>query len=91
MNELFIPLKKKVITESDRMLASDYIDWYGAQPGEYKEYADSFVEDCYDFNEETGEHEEKTPDKLPFADVKHLDNGFVSYTYNDCTVTRLEK
>ena len=91
MNELFIPLKKKVITERDRMLASDYISYYGIDKTEYKEYADEFVAVCYDFNEETGEHEETTPDKLPFADVKHLDNGFVSYTYNDCTVTRLEK
>lgn len=87
-NDLFIPLRKKVIDATDKMMAVDYIDYYGIQPGEYHEYADSFVEECYDFNEETGEHEEKRPDKLPFADVKQLGNGFVSYTYNNCTVIK---
>lgn len=86
MNEIFIQLKKKVITENDRTLASDYISYYGIDPTEYKEYADSFVLQCYDFNEQTGEHEETTPDKLPFADCEILENGDVKYTYRGCSV-----
>ena len=90
-NLLFVPLKKKVITASDEMLAADYISYLGIDPTEYKEYADSFVEDCYNFNEETGEHEEKMPDELPFAEVKYIGDNLVSYTYNNCTVTKLRK
>lgn len=86
MNEIFIQLKKKVITENDRTLASDYISYYGIDPTEYKEYADSFVEECYDFNEETGEHEETTPDKLPFAERENLSNGYWKWSYRGCSV-----
>ena len=86
MNELFIPLKKKVITERDRNLACDYVDYYGIDQTEYKEYADSFVKECYDFNEQTGEHEETTPDKLPFADIEKLADGYCKYTYRGCSV-----
>lgn len=85
---LFLQLKKKSITKRDNMLACDYIDWYGIEPSEYKEYADSFVAECYDFNEETGEHEETTPDKLPFAEVILLDNGYTKYTYRNCSIIR---
>lgn len=91
MNEIYLALRKKVITERDELLASDYIDWYGIQPGEYHEYADSFVEECYDFNEETGEHEETTPDKLPFADLEVLENGDYKYTYRGCSVIKQSK
>lgn len=91
MNELFIPLKKKVITESDRTLACDYVDYLGIDPTEYKEYADSFVAECYDLNEETGEHEQTTPDKLPFADVEKLENGDLKYSYRGCVVIKQSK
>lgn len=91
MNALFIPLRKKVIDQFDRTLASDYISYYGVDPTEMSEYADEFVAVCYKFNEETGEHEPRTPDELPFADVNYLENGMVSYKYGDCTVTKLGK
>lgn len=91
MDKIFLALHKKVITERDRTLACDYIDWYGIDPTEYKEYADSFVAECYDFNEQTGEHEETTPDKLPFADCEKLENGDYKYTYRDCSVIKQSK
>lgn len=90
MNALFIPLRKKVIDQFDRMLADDYVSYYGVDPTEYAEYADEFVAICYKYNEETCEHEPRMPDELPFADVKYLDNGLVKYTYGNCSVTKME-
>lgn len=87
MEKLFINLKKKVIDETDRQMAMDYMTYYGIDESETAEYADSFVEECYDFNEETGEHEQATPDKLPFATITK-DGNFTTYEYNHCKITK---
>lgn len=88
MNALFIPLRKKVIDKYDKMLADDYMTYYGIDADEAAEYADEFVAICYKYNEETCEHEPRMPDELPFADVIYLDNGLVKYTYGNCSVTK---
>lgn len=86
MEKLLLNLKK-VITESDRKMAIDYMTHYGIDENETAEYADSFVAECYDFNEETGEHEETTPDKLPFAKIT-TDGKHITYEYNHCKITK---
>ena len=51
-------------------------------------YADEFVAVCYKYNEQTGEHEQRTPSELPFADVQYSDDGeFATYTYGGCSET----
>lgn len=81
---------RKNITQNDRNLAMDYMGWFGIDESEAIEYVDEFLSVCYTFNEETGEHEQRMPDELPFADVEYLDDGFVSYSYNGCKVTKHE-
>lgn len=88
MRAIFLQLKKTPITEKDRRLADDYVDYYGIQPEEEHEYADEFVSVCYKYNEETGEHEPRMPDELPFADVEYLDNRLVQYSYGGCTIIK---
>lgn len=82
---------RKVIDQSDRTLACDYLGYYGIDKNEAYRYADEFVAVCYKYNEQTGEHEQRMPDELPFADVEYLDNGFVKYTYGNCSITKQEK
>lgn len=89
MNVLFTKLQKKVIDKYDRKLADDYISYYGIDPTEMAEYADEFVAVCYKFNEETYEHEPRMPDELPFADVSYPNDHLITYTYGDCSVTRM--
>lgn len=81
---------RKNITQDDRNLAMDYMSFYGIDESEAIKYVDDFLAICYTFNEKTGEHEERTPDELPFAEVKYLDNGFVSYSYNGCKIVKYE-
>lgn len=88
MRAIFLQLQKIPITEEDRRLADDYITYYGIEPEEEHEYADEFVSVCYKYNEETGKHEPRTPDELPFADKEYLDNGFVQYSYGGCTIIK---
>lgn len=88
MRAIFLQLQKTLITDEDRRLADDYVSYYGIEPEEEHEYADEFVSVCYKYNEETGEHEPRMPDELPFADVEYLDNGLVQYSYGDCTITK---
>lgn len=88
MRAIFLQLQKIPITEEDRRLADDYISYYGIEPEEEHEYADEFASVCYKYNEKTGEHEPRTPDDLPFADKKYLDNGLVQYSYGGCTIIK---
>ena len=88
MEKLFIPLKKQKIDAYDRQLAADYISYYGIDPTEYNEYANEFVKVCYDYNEQTGEHEPTTPDKLPFANVEYPNDHSIKYTYGGQSITR---
>lgn len=90
MDKLFILLKKKKIDEYDRQLASDYVSYYGIDPTEYNEYADEFVAVCYDYNEQTGEHEPTTPDKLPFATVERMNDRMIAYEYGNQRVIKLD-
>ena len=91
MKALLNQLRKSVITEEDRRLADDYVSYYGIEPEEEYEYADEFVSICYKYNKETGEHEPRMPDELPFADKEYLDNGLVAYIYGDCRVIKPEQ
>lgn len=86
MNVLFTKLQK-VVDQYDRMLADDYISYYGIEPTEMAEYADEFVAVCYKYNEETCEHEPRMPDELPFAEVSHINDHLTKYTYGGCSVT----
>lgn len=88
MRAIFLQLQKTPITEEDRRLADDYITYYGIEPEKEHEYADEFVSVCYKYNEETGEHEPRTPDELPFADVSYPNDHSIKYTYGGCSVTR---
>lgn len=87
MKALLSKLQKN-ITDFDRNLANDYIVYYGVDSEEEIEYADEFVSVCYKYNEETGEHEPRMPDELPFADKEYLDNGLVRYSYGGCTIIK---
>lgn len=89
MNALFIPLRKKVIDKFDKMLADDYVTYYGIDPTEYAEYADEFVSICYKFNEETYEHEPRNADELPFATVTETDDT-ITYEYNGQRITKMK-
>lgn len=89
MNALFIPLRKKVIDSTDRMLADDYITYYGVDPTEMSEYADEFVAICYKFNEETGEHEPRDADELPFSTITETDDT-ITYEYNGQRITKMK-
>lgn len=91
MRAIFLQLQKTLITEEDRRLADDYVSYYGIEPEEEHEYADEFVSVCYKYNEETGEHEPRMPDELPFAEQIELPNGFVEYKYGCCSVIKHEK
>lgn len=91
MRAIFLQLRKKCIDEEDNRLADDYTTYYGIEPEEEHEYADEFVSVCYQFNEETGEHEPRRPDELPFADVEDLPNGFVKYSYGSSAVIKWKK
>lgn len=91
MNTLLNFVKKLNIDQSDRNLAMDYMGYYGIDESEAYRYADEFVSVCYIYNEETGEHEQRMPSELPFADKEYLDNGLVKYTYNNVSETKLEK
>lgn len=88
MDALFIGLKKKEIDAFDRKMASDYITYYGIDPSEYKEYADEFAAVCYKYNEETGEHEPRDADELPFANVEYPSAHCIKYTYGGQSITR---
>ena len=88
MRAIFLQLQKTPITEEDRRLADDYITYYGIEPEEEHEYTDEFVSVCYKYNEETHEHEPRTPDEIPFADVEYLDNGLVKYSYGGSTIIK---
>lgn len=87
MDTLFLYLKK-VVDNYDRQLASDYVSYYGIDSTEYAEYADEFVKVCYEYNEQTGEHEPRRIDELPFANVTYTDNGLVIYEYGNCKITK---
>lgn len=78
---------KKNINQNDRNLAMDYMAWYGIDESEAIKYADDFVSICYKFNEETGEHEERMPDEIPFATVEQ-EGDFTVYSYNGCRVIK---
>ena len=88
MRAIFLQLQKIPITEEDRRLADDYVSYYGIEPEEEHEYADEFVSVCYKYNEQTHEHEPRTPDELPFAAKEYLDNGLVKYSYYGCTIIK---
>ena len=88
MRAIFLQLKKILITEEDRRLADNYVSYYGIEPEEEHEYADEFASVCYKYNEETGEHESRMPDELPFADKEYLDNGGVRYSYGGTTIIK---
>ena len=88
MDTLFIGLKKKMIDAYDKQLALDYVSYYGIEPDEYNEYSDGFVEECYKYNEETGEHEPRDADELPFADVEYPSKHCIKYTYGGQSITR---
>ncbi|MBQ3944389.1 MAG: hypothetical protein II670_02110 [Alphaproteobacteria bacterium] len=88
MNALFTNLKK-IIDNTDRMLASDYLSYFGIDESEAYKYADEFVAICYDYNEETGEHEPKSPDNLTFAIVTYPTDHSIKYTYGGQSVTKI--
>lgn len=60
--------KYKNITERDRQLAIEYIDWYGIEESEYAEYADSFFKECYElvYDSEFGVETIKKRETMPW-------------------------
>lgn len=60
--------KYKNITERDRQLAIEYIDWYGIEESEYAEYADSFFKECYEllYDSKFGEYYIQESEILPW-------------------------
>lgn len=89
MKALLLKLQKKVIDQYDRMLADDYMTYYGIDADEAPEYADEFVSVCYKYNEETYEHERRNADELPFATVTETDNT-ITYEYNGQRITKMK-
>lgn len=88
MEALLNKLQKLSITQADRSLADDYLTYYGIDAEEAWKYADEFVSVCYKYNEETGEHEARMPDELPFSEEEYLSENLVKYTYNNCSVIK---
>lgn len=90
MQALFLKLQKKNIDATDKMLADDYLSFYGIDPTEMAEYADEFVSVCYKFNEETNEHEPRDADELPFANIIETDK-FIIYEYNGQQIIKMKR
>lgn len=91
MYNILLEKVNKKLDQTDYNLAKDYLDYYAIEPDEIHRYIDEFLSVCYKYNEQTGEHEQRTPDELPFADVKQLPNGFVEYSYCGVGVIKKEK
>lgn len=89
MDELIMLVEGKIgkITDFDRMMASDYIAYYGIDKTEIKEYADSFLEECYHYNSETGYYESNDADEIPMAEKK-FDTEKSVYSYGGQTITK---
>lgn len=82
---------KKPIDQTDRDMAQDYLGFYGIDESDAIKYADEFISICYTYNEETGEHEQRMPDELPFAEKEYLGDTLVKYTYGHCSVIKPAK
>lgn len=91
MYNILLEKVHKKLDASDYQMAKDFLDYYAIEPDEIHRYIDEFIADCYTYNEQTCEHEQNMPDKLPFAAVEHLDNGLTKYTYGNVSVTKWEK
>jgi hypothetical protein len=91
MYNILLEKVNKKLDATDYQMAKDFLDYYAIEPDEIHRYIDEFVVACYTYNEQTGEHEQNTPDKLPFADVEHLDNGWTKYTYGNTSISKMEK
>lgn len=90
MNTLLNALRKAKIDQYDRKLASEYIDYYGIEPDELGEYANEFVSVCYTFNNETGEHEPRPVDQLPFATVTQISDWETKYEFGGETIIKFD-
>lgn len=80
---------ERAITETERIALMDYFTYYGIHDGEYIEYADSFVGECFHKDDETGNWELNQPDELPFAHETHKDNWH-QYSWGGCTITKFK-
>lgn len=80
---------KRAITETERNALMDYFTYYGVDDSEYTEYADSFVDECFHKDDETGKWELNQPDGLPFASETHKDNRH-EYSWGGCTITKFK-
>lgn len=89
MYNILLEKVNKKLDQTDYNLAKDYLDYYAIQPDEIHRYIDEFVSVCYKYNKQTGEHEQRTPDELPFADVSYPSDHAIKYTYGGCSVTRI--
>lgn len=87
MNKLLNLVSDKLtkITETDKIIAMDYIAFYGIDESEIAEYADSFIAECYHL--EDGVYQPNDADEIPMAIVKQ-DGGFTSYSYNGQTILK---
>lgn len=91
MYNILLEKVRKKLEQTDYHMAKDYLDYYAIEPDEVHRYIDEFVSVCYKYNEHTGEHEQRMPDELPFAEQIELPNGFVEYKYGCCSVIKYEK
>jgi len=88
MYNILLEKVRKKLDASDYQMAKDYLDYYAIEPDEIHRYIDEFLSVCYKYNEQTGEHEQRTPDELPFADVSYPNDHSIKYTYGGCLVTK---
>lgn len=79
----------RALSQTEQIALMDYFTYYGIDDSEYTEYADSFVDECFHKDDETGEWELNYPDGLPFAHETHKGNWH-QYSWGGCTITKLE-
>lgn len=92
MYNILLERVNKKLDRADYNMAKDYLDYYAIQPDEIHRYVDEFLSVCYKYNEETGEHEQRMPSELPFADVVYSDDGrYATYTYGGYSETKPTK
>ena len=98
MEKLFNLIGGKIgkITETDKIMAMDYMAYFGYDENEIAEYADEFLADCYHlinedadyYDDDYGMYEPNDPDHIPMATVKKSESGLTYYTYNGKTIIK---
>lgn len=83
----------RVLTADDKLALKAYAEYYGLTDKEINDTAelDSFIEECFHYDERTDQMELNDADDLPFAEKVYSKGNWDKYTWNGQTVMKPSK